>query len=327
MTVDKSKSGVDRRTFVSSLAVGALSISAYGSAFAADFPARPIQLIIPYPPGGATDIIFRLFATNMQETLGVPVVPVNVEGASSTIGSRRVRDAAPDGYTILGGHDVIATAYLSGIVDYSYDAFETVCLLTQTPNILTTVPDQWADLNAMIEDVKGHPGKYKYGLTPGTSDSFFAIDFATSAGMDLNNSFKFASYKGTGPILKALLAGEVQAGMANYTAARGYYEDGSMVPMAVAFDKRQEQLPDVPTMKELGVDMFNVTSRGIFAPKNTPEPVLVVLQEAFRQAAKSPEVAETLSNLGTIVNFLGAEDASTYFSDLQDKLQEINSRK
>jgi tripartite-type tricarboxylate transporter receptor subunit TctC len=122
-----------KRTLSTTVAAG-LAFSAYSglttaSAMADDtsnYPDEQIRLVIPYSPGGATDIIFRLVATELEDELGVAVVPVNMSGASATIGSREVRNADPDGYTILGSHDVIAAAYLSGVVDYSFDAFEPI---------------------------------------------------------------------------------------------------------------------------------------------------------------------------------------------------------
>ncbi len=125
-------------------AIGALGLvtgHATGAARAQDFPEREIQLIIPYGPGGATDIIFRLIAAEAEQYLGATIVPVNVAGAGATRGSRQVLEAEPDGYTLLGSHDTIALSKLAGMVDYSYDAFEPVALLTQTINIPTSNSD------------------------------------------------------------------------------------------------------------------------------------------------------------------------------------------
>ena len=118
-------------------AIGLTSSLALLSTAHADYPEQDIRLIIPYGPGGATDIIFRLVSQEAEQHLGASIVPVNMAGAGATLGSRNVKDATPDGYTLLGSHDTIALSKLAGTVDYSYDAFEPIALLTQTINIPT----------------------------------------------------------------------------------------------------------------------------------------------------------------------------------------------
>lgn len=296
------------------------SESSSGSGTASgDFPKKQIKMIIPYGPGGATDIIFRLIASHAEEYLGQTIVPVNMEGASSTIGSREVKNADPDGYTILASHDVIHTAKIAGIVDYSFEAFEPIALLTQTPNIPTVHADSgWKDVNDLIDYIKGNPGKVKWSHTPGSTDHFFAIQLLEAAGLD-NDAIRLINYEGTGEQINALLAKQIDVSMTNYTSGKSYYGNG-FVPLGVAYEKRLKELPDLPTLAEQGIDMENATSRGIFAPKGTPEEVIVKIEEAFKKATESSEVQEKIAELGSLIKFMPHNEYKPWLDDLQVKL-------
>lgn len=302
------------------LAACGSSESSSGSETASgDFPKQQIKMIIPYGPGGATDIIFRLIASHAEEYLGQTIVPVNMEGASSTIGSREVKNADPDGYTILASHDVIHTAQLAGIVDYSFEAFEPIALLTQTPNIPTVHEDSgWKDANDLIDYVKANPGKVKWSHTPGSTDHFFAIQMLEAAGLD-NDAVRLINYEGTGEQINALLAKQIDVSMTNYTSGNSYFGKG-FVPLGVAYEERLKELPDLPTLAKQGIDMENATSRGIFAPKGTPEEVIVKIEEAFRKATESPEVQEKIAELGSLIKFLPHDEYKPWLDDLQIKL-------
>ena len=155
-------------------AIGLASSMAIASTAQADYPEQDIRLIIPYGPGGATDILFRLISQEAEKTLGESIVPVNMAGAGATLGSRNVKDADPDGYTLLGSHDTIALSKLAGTVDYSFDAFEPVALLTQTINIPTAHanhPVQSAD--EIADYVSENPGQVRFSMIPSSTDHFF----------------------------------------------------------------------------------------------------------------------------------------------------------
>ena len=138
-----------------------------GSAMAG-FPEKEVKFIIPYKPGGGTDTLFRVIIQSAQKFLGKPIVPINMSGASATKGSRFVKSAKPDGYTLLGHHDGIATTFYSGITDFSFDAFEPVSLVTKTPNILVVNYEfQFNTFKEVFDYAKANPGKLTYTFTPG----------------------------------------------------------------------------------------------------------------------------------------------------------------
>nr|WP_239584163.1 tripartite tricarboxylate transporter substrate binding protein [Aquibacillus albus] len=295
-----------------------------GSAEAAsDYPEQQVKLVIPYSPGGATDIIFRLVGKYAEEELGATLVPVNMPGASSTTGSREVKNADPDGYTILGSHDVIATAYYSGVVDYSFEAFQPVSLLTQTPNIATVHADTgWENMDDFINYVKENPGEVKWGMTPGGTSHFFVADMLKSAGLSPDD-VKLIGYEGTGAAIKAVVAGEIDGTMTNYTSGKGYFDEGTFVSIGVAHDERLAEMPDSPTMIEQGVEFTNATSRGVFVPKDTPEEVVTVLESAFEAALNDPELQAEVAKLGSITRYKDHEEYETFVTELHDRLGEL----
>ncbi|MFB3306888.1 tripartite tricarboxylate transporter substrate-binding protein, partial [Pseudomonas sp. AMR01] len=134
---------------------------------AAEYPEKEVKLVIPFGPGGATDVLFRLISAEAEKHLGQTIVPVNMAGAGATRGSREVKDAAPDGYTILGSHDSVALSNLAGMVDYSYDAFEPVILLTQTVNVISGGPDPVvSDISKLADYVAANPGDLAVSMIP-----------------------------------------------------------------------------------------------------------------------------------------------------------------
>jgi len=293
-----------------------------GETTSSDYPNQQIKMIIPYGPGGATDIIFRLIASHAERNLGQTIVPVNVEGASSTNGSRQVKDAAPNGYTILASHDVIATAYFAGVVDYSFEAFEPVAMLTQTPNIPTVHKDTgWKNMSDFVNYIKENPGEVKWSMTPGSTDHFFIAQLMKAAGLDLD-SLKLIGYQGTGEQINALLAQQINGAMTNYTSGKAYF-DNEFVALGVAHDERLAEADQIPTLIEQGINMTNATSRGIFAPKGTPEEIIIKIEEAFRKAMEDPEVQSKIKELGSIPRFKPHNEYKQFVSDLQTELGEL----
>jgi tripartite-type tricarboxylate transporter receptor subunit TctC len=283
----------------------------------AAYPDRPIKMIVPWAAGGDTDAIFRVIASSMEKNLGKPVVIVNITGASGTVGARESKKAAPDGYTILSVHDFIHTTYYTGVSELTYMDFEPICLLTSTPSVLAAYGKApWNSFKELIEDTKKRPEQITLGATLGSTSHFFPAMIAQAAGI----KWKYVSYEGTAPRMTALLGGHVLLGETNLTQL-DKVKAGQMKMLAMATAKRLPEVPDVPTLKELGIDIVYAVNRGIFAPKGTPEAVLAKLEEACGKAAKDPAVIESMKKQGTLVEFL---DRKAYAQFLQ-KNDKINA--
>ncbi|KFC50843.1 hypothetical protein DK37_04465 [Halomonas sp. SUBG004] len=297
-------------------AIGLTSSLALLSTAHADYPEQDIRLIIPYGPGGATDIIFRLVSQEAEQHLGASIVPVNMAGAGATLGSRNVKDATPDGYTLLGSHDTIALSKLAGTVDYSYDAFEPIALLTQTINIPTTYAGHPVESAADIADyVRENPGQVRFSMIPSSTDHFFWAQFFQEAGIDMAD-VRLVGYPDTGQQVSALMAEEVDFGMFNLPSGGAFYEDGTFKPLGIAHPERLDSMPDVATLREQGIEMDHSTSRGIFAPKGTPQEVLDAVAEAYGQALEEEQVQSRIENeFGSVVRFLAGEDYQAFLEE------------
>lgn len=290
-------------------AIGLATGIALSGTAQADYPEQDIRLIIPYGPGGATDIIFRLISQEAEQYLGESIVPVNMAGAGATLGSRNVKDASPDGYTLLGSHDTIALSKLAGTVDYSYDAFEPIALLTQTINIPTAHANHEVQSADEIADyVRENPGQVRFSMIPSSTDHFFWAQFFQEAGIDMAD-VRLVGYPDTGEQVSALMAEEIDFAMFNLPSGGSFFENDTFRALGIAHPERLESMPDVATLRELGIAMDHSTSRGIFAPKGTPQEVLDTIAEAYGQALENEEVKSRIENeFGSVVRFLAGDD-------------------
>ena len=271
----------------------------------AEYPDRPIKLIVPWAAGGDTDNIFRPFAPMLQKHLGETVVIANVGGASGTKGAKEAKGSPADGYTLYAVHDYIHSTYYAGVADVQYTDFEPVCLVASTASVLTASPKTpWNDWKGLLADAKARPGQITVGATLASTSHFFPALIEQAAGI----KFKYVSYEGLAPRMNAILGGHVDLTDSNMTQ-RGKVEAGQLKFIAIATEKRHPVLPNLPTLKELGVNVVFDVNRGLLAPKGTPEPVLAKLESACAAAAKEPAFADAMAKQATDVRYM---DRKTY---------------
>jgi tripartite-type tricarboxylate transporter receptor subunit TctC len=267
---------------------------------AAEFPERPIKLIVPWPAGGDTDNIFRPLAPELQKHLGQPVVITNVSGASGTVGAREAKTAPPDGYTLYAVHDYIHLTHYAGISDVKYSDFEPICRVAATPSVLTaSAKTPWKTWQELAEDAKKRPGQISVGATLGSTSHIFPALIEKAAGL----KFKYVSYDGLAPRMNALLGGHIDLTDSNLTQ-KGKVEAGLLRFIAIASPERDPEIPDVPTLKELGVNVVYEVVRGLLVPKGTPAPARAKLEEACAKATREPSFAQAMKLQGTRVAFL-----------------------
>jgi len=266
----------------------------------AQYPDRPIKMIVPWAAGGDTDNIFRPFAPLMQKHVGQPVVIANVGGASGTKGAKEAKDSPADGYTIYAVHEYIHLTYYIGVADVTYRDFEPVCLISSTASVLTASPKTpWKSWQELLADAKARPGQITVGATLGSTSHFFPAMIEKAAGV----KFKYVSYEGLAPRMNAILGGHIDLTDANLTQ-KGKVEAGQLKFLGIATETRNPEIPGVPTLKELGVNVVYDVNRGLLAPKGTPEPVLAKLESACTAAVKEPAYAHALKLQATDVRFL-----------------------
>jgi tripartite-type tricarboxylate transporter receptor subunit TctC len=288
----------------------AAALLAASTAHAA-YPDRPIKLIVPWGAGGDTDNIYRAFQPMFQKHLGGTIVIANVGGASGTRGAKEAKDSPPDGYTIFAIHDSIHSTYYTGVADVNYWDFEPICLVSATPSILTASPKTpWNSIQDLLADAKAHPGTITVGATLGSTSHFFPALVARAAGI----KFKYVAYEGTAKRMNALLGGHIDLAESNLTQ-KGKVDAGQMKFLAIATDKRMSEVPDLPTLKEVGIDVDYAVHRGLVAPKGTPAPVLAKLRNACGAAANEPAFAAAMSLQGTLVEYKNAADYEAFLKE------------
>ena len=284
------------------IGVAALSIAAPAQAQASDvanYPNRPITMVVGFPPGGATDILARVVAEHLGRAVGQPVVVKNEPGAGSNIATEFVVRSKPDGYTLL--IETIANATnMSVYKNLRYDTEKDLAPIIQlmaAPSVLvvnSNVPAN--DLNELIKLVKANPGKYSFASSGvGGSPHLAGEMLQLRTGIDLLH----VPYKGATPALQDVLGGTVDMGFKTSLGVMPHMEGGRLRPIAVASAQRLPDLPNVPTMKEAGLPDFHVLSwNGLAAPAGTPPAIIDKLNKEINRILLLPEVSKKLESLG-----------------------------
>ncbi len=269
-----------------------------GTAFAQSFPSRPVRWIVPFPPGGATDIIARIVAQKMTESWGQAVVVENRAGAAGAIGSDAVAKAAPDGHTLLMG--TTSTHAVNPAINpkLPYDNiadFTPITLVATFPNVLVAHPSTARTLQELIAQLKANPGKYNFGSSgAGSSTHLTGELFKLMTQTDINH----IPYKGTGPLLNDLMAGHVSFAFDQITAVISGVQAGRMRALGVASLERNPALPDVPAIAEV-LPGFEATAWvGIFAPARTPLEITNRIQGEVKRIVQLPDIAQRMRELG-----------------------------
>ena len=278
-----------------------LLLSSVLPAFAQDFPSRPITMVVPFSAGGPGDVIARLLGTSMTTTLKQAIVIENVVGAGGTLGTlgtNRVAKAAPDGYTILLMHVGQATApalYAKLPFDPVGD-FAAIGLVTDVPMILVARANFPAkDLKELVAYVRTQGDKVTYGnVGLGSASHLCGLMFMSAIDARLTPIY----YKGGGPALNDIIAGHIDVYCDPATGPTPYIQAGTIPGYAITSKKRVPTLPNVPTSAEAGVPKFDVTTwYGMYAPKNTPKPIVDALVDALQKALKDPALVNRFVEL------------------------------
>lgn len=290
-----------RRTLILS-AMSAGLLAPLASAQAQTYPDKPVKLIVPFAPGGSTDLVARLVADRMRQTLGQSVVVENRAGAGGAIGAEAVARATPDGYTI--GVGTVSTLAVNPLLlkasrtDPIKD-FAPITTLASIPAVFTVHPSLGVrDYKGFVALARSKPDQLSAG-SPGTGSIGHLIIEAVND--DLNVQLRHIPFKGMGPAINSALAGETQVLSDQVPSATPFIKAGKLIPFAVGAQQRLPGLPDVPTFKELGHPELNelaVTWFGLVAPARTPAAVVARLNAAALEALKDPTLQTQLRDMG-----------------------------
>ena len=266
----------------------------------AAYPDKPVTNIVPFPPGGSTDMLARFMTQKMADKLGQPVIVENKPGATGAIGAAQVKRSAPDGYTLLTASIGVWAVNPFLQKNLAYDPAKDFDLLTvavRAPNILVTNPNVPAkNVAELVSYLKAKQGKVSFASSgAGSSDHLSIALFWQQTG----TSGIHVPYKGGGPAISDLVAGHAEVSFQNLNAVIGHIKSGKLKVLASTGDKRSALLPDVPTLAESGYkDAVVYSWQAIGAPKGLPEDVKAKVLDSMMAALKDPEVAKKLTDLG-----------------------------
>jgi tripartite-type tricarboxylate transporter receptor subunit TctC len=277
------------------LLLAAISIS---TADAENYPERTIKIVVPFPAGGPTDVAARLIAQSLATKFGKGVVVENHPGAGGRIGAKVVASAAPDGYTLLlGGTNVNAIGAI--YKDLSFDPVKSfapiavICVDSLAIAISPKVPAN--NFKEFVSYAKDHPGQLKYGASPGIYTQFAGEYFKLKTDTDI----LFVPYKGGAPAVTDALGGHIEMVVNNKSNLLPQFKDGKLKALAVTSPARWPELPQTPTMQEVGITGFpEEVLFGLLAPAGTPKTIVSQLNSAINEALQSPEVRASLDSIG-----------------------------
>lgn len=281
-------------------ALGVTMVAVGASASAQSFPSKPIRIIVPFSPGGVTDLIARIVANGLQKRLGQPVTVENRTGGSAIPATNLVAKAAPDGYTLLlsvGQPFSTNVVYFKDELPYGANDYTAVALTSEVPmGIYVSADSPYKTLADLVNHAKANPGKLNYGAVASqiSQGSLGMEAFKYAAGLDIVPIV----YQGGAPTLVAMLSGQVQMILSDIASAAQHVHAGKVRVLAVVQDKRLQSLPDVPTMAEAGYGNADIPMvwNGVFAPPNTPKAVVEKLNAEINAVMQTPEALKFLKD-------------------------------
>jgi tripartite-type tricarboxylate transporter receptor subunit TctC len=290
-----------RNNVVRSIAATAAVVAA--TAFAQNYPSKPVKLVVPFAPGGTTDIIARVLTAKILPNLGQPMIVENRAGAGGLIGATETARAIPDGYSL--GMATVSTVATVPVMqpNVPYDPltdFTPIINIAATPNVIEVNPSFPArDYKSFIAELKKNPDKYSYASTGTGSITHMQMElFKAQTG----TSIVHVPYKGAGPALTDVVGGQVPILLDNLPSSLPYIKQGRLIPIVVAADKRVAALPDVPTLAEVGLPQVNrVAFYGIYGPKGLPKEVVTKVHDAVKQTLDDPQVRARIEDTGSTI--------------------------
>ncbi len=300
---------MNKRHWLAAAGFALLGLLGGGAAQAqSDFPSRPIKLIVPFPPGGTSDVLGRLMAEEMGKVLKQTIVVENIGGAGGIIGTERALKMPTDGYTLIQtgvGQSAVAHGLDPKLKYNSLSDFVHLTQVNSGPNLLVVHPSQpFKTVKDIVDYAKKNPGKLDYGFTHAASGHMAMELFKQTAGIFLTG----IPYRGGGPLLNDLLAGTVPMIFINQDAALPHIRAGKIRPIAISSLQRNPLYPDVPTVAESGYPGFQSLSwSGLSVAKGVPQPIVDKLEAAAVQALQSEALRNRLTSVGFVIPTLGGK--------------------
>ena len=293
--------GMERKMVAMALFFSLLAVPLH----AAEFPTKEVQIIIPWAAGGATDLIFRALAATTGKYLGKAVVVVNRPGGGGAVGYTEGMQAKPDGYTLTSAVTPLTILPHQVSTAFTYKNFEPIINVVSDPSMFLVRSDApWKSLKEFLDYAKKNPNMITVGNSgAGGGVHLVALAFERAAGVRFNH----IPFSGGGPSVTALLGGHVNAVSVSPPEGISHVQAGKLKILALFSEKRLEMFPDVPTVKEQGIDFAMGMWRGLIAPKGTPPDVIKKLHDAFKQGMDDPVFLKNAKDMAVNLHYLGPE--------------------
>jgi tripartite-type tricarboxylate transporter receptor subunit TctC len=306
---------------IKTLALAGALITVSGAAMA-QYPEKPITIVVGFSAGGGTDVMARTTAPFIEKYLGsgASVVVKNVPGASGQIGITEVATADPDGYT-LGTYNLpgMMARTLDREADYSADSFTFLANVVNDPNVIVTSKKSGLDsIDKLIEEAKANPLAVTVAMSSLGGDDHFALNKLQNL---TGTEFTIVPFKGSAPARTALMGGHVAMAILNISEVAGFKDEFNILGVAKA--ERSEFAPDLPTFKEQGLDLINGSMRGFVAPKGLPADVEAKLLEAFRQLAQDPDFLKAMKETANPLEIAVGDDFQTLSSEVYELAKQV----
>jgi tripartite-type tricarboxylate transporter receptor subunit TctC len=287
---------------------------------AAEYPEKPVEFIVPWGPGGGSDVLMRLVANNITPHLGAEMPVINMPGVGGTVGLREASRRAADGYTISQVHEGLLTATLTGLTELAWSDFEPIALMTSSPQYLVTRADApFATFEEFVAYAQENPGALTIGVTLGGVPHLHAAMIAEAFDLE----FAYVGYEGTGERVRALVGGNLDLAIGDVSSSLQFVENGNLKFLAVGSPQRMAQTPDVPTLAELGADLELTITRGIVMPKGAPEEDQVKMEAALGALSQEAAFVTQVNNAGAEVDFRGRDGYRAYLASLAKTVERL----
>ncbi len=279
------------------------------SVLGVDYPKKPVTIICPWGAGGGTDRLARFLAEELSKKLGQPFVVVNRTGGNGAVGHAAGANAAPDGYTLTLVTLEIATMHWMGFTDLTYEGFDYIAMVNEDPaGVIVKADAPWKSLHDLLKDIKANPGKYMFsGTASGGIWDLARIGMLDAAGINPDATV-WVPTTGAAAGLVELLGGHVHVVTCSIAEAVSQIQSGQARALAVMADNRHPMFPDVPTLKELGINWSAGTWRGLAAPRNTPKEIIQILEKAVLEIVESDSFKNFMQTGGFGIRILKSQE-------------------
>ena len=312
------------RNFLTAIALSAAAVGTAAGTAAAQYPERPIQMIVAYSAGGGTDVAARTLAPYLEKYLGnnASITVLNRPGAGGEVGFTALANAEPDGYTIgFINTPNIATIPIERETRYSLDSFQPIGNIVDDPGVFAVLPDsEYQNLDDLVAAAKERPGELTFSSTGiGSDDHLAMLKFERQSGAD----FRHVPFEGSAPARAALLGGHIDIGVINAGEAMPYVEEGQLRLLGQMGEERWEGAADVPTFKEQGYDLVSGSQRGIAAPAGMPQEYVDALAAAIEKATQDPEFQQKAMEQAMPLRYLAPAEYQELLNATGQQAQQI----